>query len=76
LQYTANTATHCNTLQHTATHKQAGAKEYLDDYYEPDFEDVVADMLTATHTATHCNALQYTATHCNIYTGWSKGVSR
>jgi len=58
LQYTA---THCNTLQHTATRTSG---QVLTDLYA---------SFTATHcntnasfTATHCNALQHTATHCNI----------
>jgi len=43
------TATHCNTLQHTATH----------------FYVLREGVPSLRHTATHCNILQHTATHCD-----------
>jgi len=43
-------ATHCNTLQHTAT-------------YTTHF--CILSCSTLQHTATHYNTLQHTATHCN-----------
>jgi len=46
-----HTATHCNTLQHTATHAYGG-------HAQPHCN-------TLQHTATYCNTLQHTATHCN-----------
>ena len=50
----SHTATHCNTLQHTAIH-------YNTQFVTPDEGegDVRGRMLT------HCNTLQHTATHCN-----------
>jgi len=44
------TATHCNPLQHSATHLQLSMREILE---------------TLQHTATHCNPLQHTASQCN-----------
>jgi hypothetical protein len=44
-----HTATHCNTMLHTATQ----SKWHCLNAYTP------------TPTATHCNTLQCTATHCN-----------
>ena len=46
-----HTATHCNTLQHTAA--------LIGDLCRR----LIADSLQ--HTAAHCNTLQHTATHCN-----------
>jgi len=44
-------ATHCNTLQHTATHSIHAA---------------TSECMHLMHAAaTHCNTLQHTATHCN-----------
>jgi len=48
-QVIAGTATHCNTLQHTATHCNT---LHLMEW------QVIAG------TARHCNTLQHTATHC------------
>ena len=45
------TATHCTTLQHTATPTQC------DRFF-------CHDLRAFLHTATHCNALQHTAMHC------------
>ena len=46
-----STATHCNALQHTATHERGGHRR---------------DRCNALQrTATHYNALQHTTTHCN-----------
>jgi len=49
-------ATHCNTLQHTATHNE---------YMTGSFWIQVSLCNTLQHTATHRNTLQHTATHCN-----------
>jgi len=46
-------ATHCNTLQHTATH------------CESVLQHTATHCNTLQHTATHCNTLQHTATHYN-----------
>jgi len=57
--------THCNTLQHWATH-----------YYTLQLTTTLCNTHwhcnTQQHTATHCNTLQHTATHCNIGAGHSK----
>jgi len=47
-----HTATHCNTLQHTAIHCCSLRQERK------------VWIITLQHTATHCNTLQHTATHC------------
>ena len=44
------TASHCNTLQHTATANEHKTTPFV---------------LGASHSATHCNTLQHTATHYN-----------
>jgi len=50
--------THCNTLQHTATHcNRMGRASW------PTCES--CHTYERQHTATHCNTLQHTATHCN-----------
>jgi len=58
------TATHCNTLQHTATPCLHESHEML---ISGAGESCVDNALQ--HTATHCNTLQHTATrtatHCN-----------
>ena len=46
-------ATHCSTLQHTATHCHS-------------FSSQRSILSPATHSATHCNTLQYT--RCNTHT--------
>jgi len=48
-----DTAAHCNTLQHTATHYST--------YKAPRWRRGERD------TEKHCNTLQHTATHCNTY---------
>jgi len=45
-------ATHCNTLQHTATQHHH-------------YRMLTLATSALQHTATHCNTLQHTATHCN-----------
>ena len=45
-----HTATHCNTLQRTATSPRA---------YR------LCEFVTLFYTALHCNTLQHTATHCS-----------
>jgi len=50
-----DTATYCNTLQHTTTHCNTLR-------HTKDSETIVQ---TLQHAATHCNTLQHTATHCN-----------
>jgi len=52
------TITHCNTLQHTATHFKIHSRVR----HCP----MAVHYNTLQHTATHCNTLQHTATHCNI----------
>ena len=49
-----HTATHCNTLQHTATRS---FHEWHDSF--------VSVTGLNVYSATHCNTLQHSATHCN-----------
>ena len=56
-----HTATHCNTLQHTATHYNRYTSTYL---YVLD-----AYAHTLQHTATHCNTLQQIHKHILICVG-------
>jgi len=51
-------ATHCNTLQYTAT-------ERLSDFWECAPCIVANNDCTLQHTARYCKTLQHTATHCN-----------
>ena len=51
-----NTATHCNTLQHTTTSMCTDIGEAPSRF---------SCAATLQHAATHCNTLQHTATHCN-----------
>jgi len=48
---TSQTATHCNTLQHTATHYST--------------RHAALDSVM-WHTATHCNTLQHATVYCSI----------
>ena len=48
-------ATHCNTLQHTARDSVSLRQSR---------STVTRDSVSLQHTATHCNTLQHTATHC------------
>jgi len=65
-----HTATHCNKLQHTATHRlQPTATHNVHtairankEAWKPVLSHVSHDM---QQTATHCNTLQLTATNCN-----------
>ena len=54
------TATHCNTLQHTATHctTHCSTLQHTETHCN-------TLQHTAQHTAAHCNTLQHTATHCD-----------
>jgi hypothetical protein len=58
------TATHCSTLQHTATHSDDGADSW--EIYQ------CAVTIELQRTATHCNTLQHTATHNNNDTDFWK----
>ena len=71
------TATHCNTLQHPATHATAhrpappSCRAHERDYLHSDPPYCMGQHYPNTHcnslqlTETHCNSLQLTATHCN-----------
>jgi len=50
-----HTATHCNTLQHTATQMQ---------HTRNTLQHTATHCNTLQHTATHCNTLPHTAIHC------------
>jgi len=67
-----NTATHCNTLQHTATHcktrcnaLQHTATHLTRTPHVSSCATLLVCFITLQHTAIHCNTLQHTATHCN-----------
>jgi len=63
------TATHCNTLQRTATcsnlHHARG--KVIGSKTRPASNEygTATNSNTLQHTATHCNTLQHTPTHCN-----------
>jgi len=64
------TATHCNTLQHTATHYAESYTTYDADMTHQLHETWRVNSKSCyTRTGTHCNTLQHTvqltATHCN-----------
>jgi len=50
--HSTNSATYCNTLQHTATQCNT-------------LRHTATHCNTLRHTATHCNTLHHTASHCN-----------
>jgi len=58
----SNTATHCNTLQHTVTHLCICHHDTLS-CTAGKYTHVIS--MFHVYTATHCNTLQHTATHCN-----------
>ena len=60
------TATHCNTLQHAATHCNMNLFTYVTfhTWESISFSSSII-YYTLQHTATHGNTLQHTATHCN-----------
>jgi len=60
------TATHCNTLQHAATHWASFGLGFYS--FTPSQR-----QHTRQHTATHCKTLQHTATHYNTL---QRGLSR
>jgi len=68
-----DTATHCNTLQHTANTLQHTAThcntlQHAATHCNTLQRTTTHCTLTRQHTATHCNilhTLQHTATHCN-----------
>jgi len=53
-------ATHCNTLQHAATHSNTGLMRQKG--YTKETTTVFLTAKSLQHTATHCNTLQLTAT--------------
>jgi len=61
-------ATHCNTLQHTATHYNMHMYSI---YPLPSatagnlLQHTATNCRTLQHTATHCSTLRYSATQCN-----------
>ena len=57
ISWSAHTATHCNTLQHTSTH----TLQHTASSHDPN--NVCARLHLVI--STHCNTLQHTATHCN-----------
>jgi len=55
---------HCNTLQHTATHcntTHGNTRQHTTTHKSHRVSRIDCDTLTATH----CNTLQHIATHCN-----------
>jgi len=59
-----HTATHSNTLQHTATHCNA-QQHTATQVFRLSRNLLQHSFTTCAHTAKHCNTLQHTATHCN-----------
>ena len=57
----SDTATCCNTLQHTATHCNTHALACHPSSFLKEIR------LTLYHTAPQCNTLQHAATHCNTH---------
>jgi len=55
-------ATRCNTLQHTATHCNTPQHTAT---HRNTLQHTVTHCSTLQHTAAHCNTPQHTATHCN-----------
>jgi len=68
-----NWATHCNTLQHTATHMMNLWRSENEAHHVGSYQEYRI-------WATHCNTLQHTATHCNTHdelmTLWERSTSR
>ena len=60
----SDTATHYNTMQHTATLCDTLQQDLLH-YYKITLQHTAIHCNATQHTATHCNTLQPTATHCN-----------
>jgi len=65
-----HTATHCNTMQDTATHFNTSATQLqytarLQDMKSMGLVSVRDIVLTLQHTATYYKTLQHTVTHCN-----------
>jgi len=58
-------ATHCNTLQHTATYCNILLKLQHTATYCNALQHTATHCIALQRTTTHCNALQRTATHCN-----------
>jgi len=62
-----HTATHCNTLQHTAQGEVHSLQKE-----KTNLNGTLSDTLQH-HTATHCNALQHIATHYNTLQHTAQG---
>ena len=58
------TATHCDTLRHTATHWNT-PNAWVSHFPCATGLRTAAHCNTLQRTATHCNTLRHTATHCN-----------
>jgi len=71
-------ATHCNTLQHTATHCNKSKTSMRVTLSKVPWSSVYATTHcnTLQHIETHCNTPQHIATHCNTSTGPLRGVAR
>ena len=66
LQHTANTATHCNTLQHTALQHTATHCNTLQQLQHTTATNQKRDTESLyCHNSAHYNTLQHAATHCN-----------
>ena len=67
----AGTEKHCNTLQHTVTHRNTpqhtGTRWHCNynKLHHP-WTNTLSYCNTLQHTATHCNTLQHTAKHLNL----------
>ena len=71
LQHIATTATHCNTLQHTAPHYKALQHtatqcNTLQQCTRHAPHCTPLNPPTLQHTTMHCNTLQHNARHCTV----------
>jgi len=69
-----HTTTHCNALQHTATHWPSHLLQYSMRtlrlcwcFLLDTLQRAATHCNALQHTATHCNTLQHTAIHCNTH---------
>ena len=70
-------ATHCPTLQRTATTHSDGESRVRGyrGYDSLTLKGAATHCNTLQHTETHCNILQHTATRCNAQTRWREQIT-
>ena len=57
-----DTATHCNTLQHSGSRRRCKALQHIAVHCST-LQRTAAHCISLQHTAAHCSTLQHTATH-------------